>query len=907
MKKTALHFLIVSLLALLSLHTNAHDLEVNGIYYDFIPNTESVKVTHGKESYHQDQVTIPATIMYQETVYQVTAIGDSAFRKCTKLTSVVLPNSITSIGKSAFAGCTQFTSITIPDEVTTIGSSAFAGCSSLATIEIPSKVTTIKNNTFHNCRTLKSVTFKDGLKSIGQKAFEGCRNLTSIELPKSVTSIGELAFHECDLQEMKVDSENSKFDSRDECNAIIQKEGNILFLGCKNTTFPESVKKIGSSAFYDCEGMTSVTIPGNITEIGEKAFQNCTNLKSVTYEDGLENIGHVAFEGCRNLTSIEIPQSVRSIANNAFYRCNLEKIVVVPENPVFNSKDDCNAIIQTRTGALLIGCKNTTIPNDIKAIGEDAFRGCQELTDITLPDNVTAIGSFAFYDCKNLQSITLPDQLYSIGEYAFAKCTKLASIDLPNSVREIGYDAFSDCSSLQSVTIPYGVTTIERFLFNNCTHLTSCTIPNSVTTIESYAFEGCTKLTSCTIPNSVQFIGLKAFYGCKGLTSVHITDLSAWCNISFNYPENNPLTYAHCLYLNDEEVKDLVIPDDVTSIGTGAFWGCDSLTSVMVPEGVTTIRSNAFRKCKKITSVTLPRSLAYIGERGVFAYCDTLSDVYCYATEVPKGLGDASSSDRVGIFEGLKKEKATLHVPASAINAYKSTAPWNTFGHIMALPEITPMEKEKEVTFDKGITEKTDLTSAVIDNIYVSLDTDTGNDNYDVQEKCIVLASTVTDDQLTAIADKEVHNMEVKANYNGLILEVPTGKGTINITAQTKGTHTLSVKVGNNKAQAYTKSERGVIQVPFTTEKDTYVYIYGTETASVNAQRRSATSGDVKNGVLIYSIKWEQDGTTNIGTVTPTEGTYSIYTPDGRPTPTLQKGVNIIRYSNEQTKKVIVK
>ena len=192
-------------------------------------------------------------------------------------------------------------------------------------------------------------------------------------------------------------------------------------------------------------------------------------------------------------------------------------------------------------------------------------------------------------------------------------------------VTSIGSDAFK-YSSLTSVTIPNSVTSIGSYAFESCYSLTSVTIPNSVTSIGSYAFESCYSLTSVTIPNSVTSIGDGAFQGCHGLTSVTISDITAWLSISFADSESNPLYYAHHLFLNGEEVKDLTIPNSVTSIGNGTFSGCSSLTSITIGNGVTSIGGNAFSYCSSLTSVTIPNSVTSIGGYA-FQRCSSLTSV----------------------------------------------------------------------------------------------------------------------------------------------------------------------------------------------------------------------------------------------------------------------------------------
>ena len=195
-------------------------------------------------------------------------------------------------------------------------------------------------------------------------------------------------------------------------------------------------------------------------------------------------------------------------------------------------------------------------------------------------------------------------QYTTIGDYAFAGCQNLTSVDLPNTVTKISGYAFDNCTGLTSVTIPNSVTSIGNYAFYDCSGLTALTIGEGVTSIGDWAFYRCTGLTSVTIPNSVTSIGEKAFQGCTGLTSVLISDIAAWCAISFGNDGANPLSYAHNLYLNGELITDLVISNSVTSIGDYAFWYCTGLTSVTIPNSVTSIGKNAFSRCSGLTTIT---------------------------------------------------------------------------------------------------------------------------------------------------------------------------------------------------------------------------------------------------------------------------------------------------------------
>ena len=315
-----------------------------------------------------------------------------------KINCVVIRNSVTSIGNSAFYGCTGLTSITIPDSVTSIGDSAFDSCTGLTSITIPDSVT-----------------------SIGNWAFEGCTGLTSITIPDSVTSIGYGAFAYCTgLTSITVSGGNKKFDSRNNCNGIIKTATNTLISGCKNTDIPDSVTSIGNSAFYDCTGLTSITIPDSVTSIGGSAFWGCTGLTSITIPDSVTSIGVSAFTYCTGLTSITVSGG----------------------NKKFDSRNNCNGIIETAYNTLISGCKNTDIPDSVTRIGDRAFWGCTGLTSVTIPDSVTSIGDSAFRNCTGLTSITIPDSVTSIGDGAFAYCTGLASVCFMGDAPVVNWKTF---------------------------------------------------------------------------------------------------------------------------------------------------------------------------------------------------------------------------------------------------------------------------------------------------------------------------------------------------------------------------------------------------------------------------------------------------------------------------------
>ena len=300
--------LLSLLMSIMSVSAFAKDAKLDGIKYSLNAETLKAEVIQNFIQYSGD-IIIPETVDYDDKTYSVTSIGEEAFRYCSGLTSVTIGNSVTSIGTGAFFACEGLTSVTIGNSVTSIGSGAFRFCS----------------------------------------------GLTSVTIPNSVTSIGDYAFYGCSaLESIIVEEGNTIYDSRENCNAIIETATNTLIAGFKNTVIPYSVTSIGDWAFSGCSSLTSVTIPNSVTSIGEGAFSYCYGLESIIVEEG---------------------------------------------NTICDSRENCNAIIETATNTLIYGCKNTVIPNSVTSIGDGAFNYCTGLTSITIPNSVTSIGEAAFAGC----------------------------------------------------------------------------------------------------------------------------------------------------------------------------------------------------------------------------------------------------------------------------------------------------------------------------------------------------------------------------------------------------------------------------------------------------------------------------------------------------------------------------
>ena len=413
----------------------------------------------------------------------VKTIGSYAFQRCVDLKSVRLSEQLTRIEGFLFYGCKSLTSIDIPEGVTSIGDYAFAGCEQLKEINIPSGVEQFGGNVFCNTGFTSLPKLPESLTVIPKSMFYECTQLTSIEIPENITIIEECAFGRCPISEIEIP-------------ASVTHIGVAAFANCKNITdltIPDNVTEIGFNAFNGCSNLKTVKLSPNITSLNQGIFTECSSLESIIIPNGVKSIGKFAFMYCSSLGSINLPETLEEIGEQAFFGCSslkqlfipqnfvrfkkdenntywsfiygctsLTSVVVDEDNPVFDSRDNCNAIIETASNTLIAGCITTKIPEGITVIGSWAFGGFHDLTSITLPHSLNRIEQSAF-NGSGLREITLPENVTYIGAYAFSSCNSLKDFYCcAEKVPEAESSAFGN-TNLKEVTLHVPAASVSAY------------------------------------------------------------------------------------------------------------------------------------------------------------------------------------------------------------------------------------------------------------------------------------------------------------------------------------------------------------------------------------------------------------------------------------------------------------
>ena len=594
------------------------EVVVAGICYNLNEEDKTASILQ-KEDDNVSEVIIPSFINDNGNTYVVTSIGHHAFayNYCfSSITSIFIPNTITDIGEEAFGGQLSLRSIIIPNSVTNIGKLAFCGCSSIISIRIPSSV-----------------------ENIGEQAFSYCNSLSSIV----------------------VDAQNQRYDSRDECNAIIETKTNILIAGCYNAIIPNNVIGIGNYAFSGCDSLTSITIPNSVTSIGHHTFSSCEKITDLKLPNSIISIGHAAFVACYSLTDIILPCNITSIEQKTFQYCS--------------------------------SLVSINLPNGVKTIGERAFDGCSSLEYIELPQSLLSIEMEAFGDCTSLSYIVIPNNVNNIAWWAFSGCSSLTRINIPTSLNGIESNVFYNCSSLRSLNlnnityIKHGAfhnTAIyndesnwdngalyidnclievkldaikERFVIKEDTRLIASaafpinsmlkflTIPNSVTSIGDWAFSSCLSLTSIIMPDNIQRLGINIFDSCQSLQIICVPQekkgaycrmgLEKYCDFilegeyieqeidDINYRLNNYTLTAEVIQRAEGYIGSIIIPSYV--VYQKATYVVTKIEGILIEEDYSHI-IGPFVNCQELTFIFIPDTVTYIGE-AIFDNCISLSSI----------------------------------------------------------------------------------------------------------------------------------------------------------------------------------------------------------------------------------------------------------------------------------------
>ena len=495
----------------------------------------------------------------------VTAIADTAFRKCWGMEELIIGDSVRTIGESAFLHCKDLVKVTIPSSVTSIGASAFQNCTALTEITLPESITEISDYMFAYCKSLTEVNMHEKLTTIGESAFLECAALTEITIPNSVTTMKKYAF-----------------DSAVELASV---------------TFGDSLEAIDEHAFSNCPALSTVkfSTKKNLKTIGQRAFSDAISLETIVFPEGLTEIGYASFYGCSNLKDIDLPDSLMALRAYAFIGTEAYKTPWAAGDDYIYIDD------------WLVSCSNAVKGINDKGVysAEDEIVGLKELLDspesitdattqATLREGTVGIADQSFYGCYDLMRVNLPVTVRSIGDYAFFKCPNLRAVNT-NKTQRIGSWAFADCKNLTQLEMGNGLKTIESYAFENCTGVVNnqnySIIPDTVEKIGTYAFRN-TGIWENPDENGVVYAGNWVVGFNKGNPGA----------ITLKKDTVGIADYAFYQCSTLQSVSGL---SDVDYIGRAAFYECTNLGLVTLGRGLTKIEDYTFYKCYFLTNVTL--------------------------------------------------------------------------------------------------------------------------------------------------------------------------------------------------------------------------------------------------------------------------------------------------------------
>ncbi|MCL2323723.1 MAG: leucine-rich repeat domain-containing protein, partial [Oscillospiraceae bacterium] len=624
---------------------------------------------------------------------------------------VEVPKGVKTIGKGAFKGCTSIEEMILPETVTEIMDESFKGCRKLKKINFPKNLEVIGPYAFHRCHNLKSIDLPETTKEIGNCAFLYCDSLEYAHLP-GVIHIGKQAFlNDLNLKEIKVSNEldlsciNEVFLGCYKINKIILSHGEIFsidnIIDLLNSQSNPIIKAIAKDIFRIMEikdntlvkflvNMTNVEIPTGIIKLEKSSFFDKKGIVSVKFPDTLKEIEKCAFGNCINLERLEFLNGDIEIKEGAFKNCTSLKTIVYDktEYEIKGLTDNAPPIVEFIhkevlsnffiSGTTLIKYRGSeervVVPYGITAISERAFSGNEIIDRVVLPDTVKEIHEEAFADCVLMQTINLPESLEVIYESAFENCVKLIRIEIPEFITKIRKSTFSRCKKLKEVKLSSSLIEIGNLAFYGCESLKSISFPDKLEKILDLVFYKCASLIEVKLPKSLKKLGSNAFT-LSGVRDVIVqseidemgTDVFSECNrltsLAFYEGVNN---IGDKFAFKCANLKYVRLPETILYIGKNAFEGSIYIKnnaidknifldrnglsgSIAIPEGIVAIAGGAFYSNNSITSITLPKTLKTIGSRafcnsslksihipegvefieeGAFAYCDSLEEIF---------------------------------------------------------------------------------------------------------------------------------------------------------------------------------------------------------------------------------------------------------------------------------------
>lgn len=751
---------------------------------------------------------------------------------------------------------------------------AFFKNGSLVTVKLPESMTEVGEDIFADCKTLRGVKLPEGVAHIEGAAFQGCNILEKLNFPAKLTSVGDNAFRSCLSLEL---------DNLPNSLLYVGREA-FCDVPLKALKLDRKVE-MGAGAFSNTP-ITEIEMATPCDSILGETFSNCPNLTKITIGEGLKYIGYNAFSNSP-IKEANLPSTLRDISSYAFlgYSSYCPFINdIQPENHIRYigkvayqcvDRDLEEYTIKDGTVTLADELFESSqgnafhIPASVEQIGNRAFAYTQIKA---LPEmlGLKRIGGEAFYGCKNLKKLTIPETVEYIGGGAFYGCSNIWSLTY-NAINAECESFMEPNAPLEKIVIGGKVRRLPNGIFSG-REFTEVTLPACLERIDEFAFYGCKNLTTINLSDSIRYIGDNAFYGCSSLKNIH------W-------------------------------PLRLTTIGSRAFRQT-ALETISLPEGVTSVGDGAFYICPFAKTVYIP-STANV-EDDINYYFELEEGGNCVITCMSPIPHPQARHWNVGV--------AAIKVPAELVEQYKAQFP-DIADKIMAVNQVGAMDKDSKTSFAAGISEEADLGDAVIGDVYVTVG---DGDGYDSTDGSIVLNSTMTAAEVAGIGSLAPGKSDIANRFNGLIVKVNAGDGTMVIDCKTVGKNTLNVKVGEAEPQAFVKTDKGTIEVAYRVGKETCVYIYGAEQEMADdaeaakahqvaacrpLSRAAALSASAsENCVKIYAVGVSQSTGINHTLIDSNSPIIGYYTLDGvkieQPN---APGIYVVRRANGSNYKLVIK